>query len=244
MRARYLCTFIAVILLTLPLAANAQRGAMVLHQNLAQMVKQASYIVRGRVVSARVEQHPQFENLATVVVTLRVEETLKGQVGETYTFRQYIWDIRDRFNAAGYRKGQHLLLLLRKPSEYGLSSPIGLSQGRFRIRTDAEGNLHAVNGAGNLGLLRGVEIEPQPQSPPEPPPLVEPPDQEEEELELEGSRRSRPRAQPVRPPVRQRPVLAPSRLAEIVRQHRGGPLPLEQLRDLIRALARSARRLR
>lgn len=82
--------------------------------------------MRGHVVSARVEPHPEFQNLRTVVVTFQVEEVLKGQADETVTFRQFIWDIRDRYNAAGYRKGQYLLLLMTKPSPYGLSSPVGL----------------------------------------------------------------------------------------------------------------------
>ena len=45
------------------------------------------------VVSVRMEKHPELTNLDTVVVTLRVRETLKGQAGETFTFRQYVWDL-------------------------------------------------------------------------------------------------------------------------------------------------------
>lgn len=150
-----LLSLLAVLLLLAP-PAQAQRGALVLQQDLAELVAQSATIVRGHVISARVEPHPQFQNLDTVVVTLRVAEVLKGQAGSTYTYRQYIWDIRDRFDAAGYRKGQHLLLLMTKPSRYGLSSPVGLAQGRFRIIVDREGELYAVNGAGNHGLLRNL----------------------------------------------------------------------------------------
>ncbi len=138
-------------------AAQAQRGGLTIPQNLAELVDEAATIVRGHVVSARVEPHPTLQNLHTVVVTFKVEETLKGQPGPTFTFRQFIWDIRDRQEAAGYRKGQHLLLLLTKPSQYGLSSPVGLAQGRFRIRRDPQGNERAVNGAGNAGLFRNFD---------------------------------------------------------------------------------------
>ncbi len=143
--------FLALLLVS-PLAA--QRGALTLPRSLDQLVDQAATIIRGHVVSARVERHPTLTNLHTIVVTLRVQQTLKGQAGQTFTFRQYIWDVRDRFDAAGYRKGQHLLLLMNPPTRYGLSSPAGLGQGRFRILRDAQGREYALNGHANAGLFR------------------------------------------------------------------------------------------
>lgn len=133
--------------------ALAQRGAMTVPQNLDELTDRARDIVRGTVVSARVEKHPELTNLHTVVVTLRVGETLKGAAQDNYTFRQYIWDVRDRYDAAGYRKGQELLLLMNGPSRYGLASPVGLEQGRFRIQRDRSGRAVALNGAGNLRLF-------------------------------------------------------------------------------------------
>ena len=143
--------FLALLLVS-PLAA--QRGALTLPRSLDQLVDQAATIIRSHVVSARVERHPTLTNLQTIVVTLRVQQTLKGQAGQTFTFRQYIWDVRDRFDAAGYRKGQHLLLLMNPPTRYGLSSPAGLGQGRFRILRDAQGHEYALNGHANAGLFR------------------------------------------------------------------------------------------
>ena len=140
------------LLLASPLAA--QRGALTLPRSLDQLVDQAATIIRGHVVSARVERHPTLTNLHTIVVTLRVQQTFKGQAGQTFTFRQYIWDVRDRFDAAGYRKGQHLLLLMNPPTRYGLSSPAGLGQGRFRILVDRQGREYALNGHANAGLFR------------------------------------------------------------------------------------------
>ena len=149
------CLCLCLLALT-TLSLCAQRGALVIQQNLAELVQEADTIVRGSVLSAQVEPHPELRNLHTVVVTLRVERVLKDQAEGTFTFRQYIWDVRDRYNAAGYRKGQRLLLLLIKPSQYGLSSPAGMDQGRFRLAPDQEGRLTAVNGAANHGLFRGV----------------------------------------------------------------------------------------
>ncbi len=152
--AQVLAALAAVLLCVTPGAG--QRGAVVRHVNLQQMVNQAAVIFRGHVVSAHVEPHPDHGNLKTVVVTLRVQETLKGQPGETYTFRQFIWDIRDIHAAAGYQKGQELLLLMNPPNRYGLSSPAGLEQGRFRIAQE-QGRRYATNGRGNAGLLHNLE---------------------------------------------------------------------------------------
>ncbi len=137
----------------------AQVGALAIPRNLDQLTDRAADIVRGTVVSARVEKHPELGNLDTVVVTLRVRETLKGQARNTFTFRQYIWDIRDNWNAAGYEKGQDLILLMIAPSRYGLSSPAGMTQGRFRIERDRSGREVAMNGHGNVRLFDGLSAE-------------------------------------------------------------------------------------
>jgi len=136
--------------------AVAQRGGMTVPRNLEQLTDRASDIVRGTVLSARVEKHPDLGNLDTLVVTLRVTDAIKGTASGTFTFRQYIWDIRDREDAAGYLKGREYVLLLNASSRYGLTSPAGMEQGRFRILHDAEGRQVAVNGRGNQSLLRGV----------------------------------------------------------------------------------------
>lgn len=140
----------------LPLPALAQHGALTAPRNLQQLTERAADIVRGTVVSAHVEKHPVLTNLDTVVVTLRVRETMKGEAHGTFTFRQHLWDVRDRWDAAGYRKGQDVLLLMIAPSRYGLSSPAGLTQGRFQIERNESGRELAVNGSGNYRLFDGI----------------------------------------------------------------------------------------
>ncbi len=147
----------ALLLLFVPACLDAgQRGALTASRNLADLVGEAGVILRGRIVSTRVEPHPQFSALWTVVVTIQVDDAIKGQLGTSYSFRQFIWDPRDRQDAAGYQKGQNLLLLLTSPNSSGLSSPVGLEQGRFQLSIDAAGNAYATNGRNNAGLLNGV----------------------------------------------------------------------------------------
>ena len=83
----------AVLFLVLLFGAGqlgAQRGAITRLRNLSELVDRSAIILRGHVVSARVEPHPELRHLATLVVTLRVDEALKGQPGEVFTFRQFI----------------------------------------------------------------------------------------------------------------------------------------------------------
>jgi hypothetical protein len=152
------CLAVVACLATMP--AVAQRGALTLPRNLDELTDRAQDIVRGTVLDARVEKHPELGNLDTIVVTLRVREAIKGAAGDTYTFRQYIWDLRDPDDVAGYRKGQELLLLMNGPSRYGLTSPVGLEQGRFRIERDRSGREVATNGAGNLRLFERLQDAP------------------------------------------------------------------------------------
>lgn len=150
-------TFLLSLMLVVATApAAAQDGAITAPRNLQQLTARAGIIVRGTVTGSRVEKHPVYRGLDTVVVDLRVRDPLKGRVGTTYSFRQYVWLPRARHEGGGYRKGQDLLLFLIAPNANGLSSPAGQDQGRFHIRRDHDGRETAINGRGNLQLFDGV----------------------------------------------------------------------------------------
>ncbi len=156
MRMRLRSYVLLMAALMAPAPALAQQSALTAPRNLEQLIDRAAVIVRGNVVSVRMEKHPELTNLDTVVVALRVRETLKGQAGSNFTFRQYVWDLRGRMNMLGYKQGQDVLLMMIAPSRYGLSSPAGVEQGRFRIERDAAGRELAVNSHDNLRLFDGV----------------------------------------------------------------------------------------
>ncbi len=151
--------FLIVGLALVPLVphAAAQQGGLTIQLNLVQMADESENVVLGRVTSVKAEPHPQFENLDTVVITLEVLEALKGSPGRQLTFRQYVFDVTDRNSKLGYRVGEEMLLLLRRPSQYGLTSPVGFEQGRFRVERGAANIRMLRNGNDNAALFEGLD---------------------------------------------------------------------------------------
>jgi hypothetical protein len=143
----------AIFLSSCPLVAQF----MVRQVNLAYLAQRADVIVQGRVRSVRHEPLPGYSNIPTVEVTLEVENMIRGPAGGTYTFREIRVGDRPRDGKQDYSVGQRLLLFLPSPSQYRLSSPIGIEQGRFHISQDARGKAEIVNEIGNAGLFKNVE---------------------------------------------------------------------------------------
>jgi hypothetical protein len=137
-------------------AAHAQRGAITLPRNLADLSSNAGQIIQGRVVSATVEPDPRYNHLQTLVLTLAVDDVLKGQAPTTFTFREFLWDVRDISDHAGYHLGDEVLLFLNGPTPLGFITPVGLQQGRFRVLKGADGQDYAINANQNSGLFDNV----------------------------------------------------------------------------------------
>lgn len=187
---------VCVCMLLTAAPTSAQRNALTLPRNLGQLVDESPTVLQGWVTAVTIQPHATLRNLMTVAVTLQVEESLKGDAAKSFTFTQAVIDARDLQQKMGYRVGQHLLLILIKPSVYGLSSPAGMEQGRFRIEAAGPGKLQATNGLGNAGLFRGLESQ----------------------LQSKGLR------------------ISPEAEAVVTRPG-SGPVSLEQLKSLIRAIA-------
>jgi len=148
---------VAVLCFLCPSPAFSQASARTLSRSLDQLVEEAHCIVDGVVLSSTIEPHPQLRNLMTQVVTLKVANTYKGRPQKTLVFRQYVGNVESGNTGSDYHKGQEMILLLGPVSEYGLTSPAGLEQGRFRIILDRTHRPIAINGRGNVGLFDRVE---------------------------------------------------------------------------------------
>jgi hypothetical protein len=147
------------LVLTLVVAAASLplRAQFLMRQvNLAYLARRAGVVVQGRVMNVRYEGLPGYPHIPTVVVTVQVERMLRGPEGAQYTFRQWLMGREMYRGKGGYMVGQRLMLFLPSPSQYGLSSPLGHEQGRFKIVPDARGQETIANGYGNAGLFKGV----------------------------------------------------------------------------------------
>src|ERR671926_419696 len=96
---------LALLLLCLCPVAAAQESARTAPMTLAEMSTRAATIVHGRVISAHLEPYGALRGIPTMVVTLKATDYLKGQAAPTFTFRQFVWDLRARYGSLPYKKG-------------------------------------------------------------------------------------------------------------------------------------------
>ena len=136
---------------------RAQMTPLSAQMNLARMVDESENIVLARVKAVRAEPHPQYQNLNTVAVTLDVIEPLKGSAAGELVFRQYNPDLLESKSTLGYRVSEEIVLMLRKPSAEGMTSPVGFEQGRFLVGRDAAGNRTVRNNMDNATLFQGID---------------------------------------------------------------------------------------
>ncbi len=128
--------------------------------NLAEMTEAADRVFRGRCVSVKKLADPA-GGFPAVEFRFEVLEAVKGtEKGQTVVFRQVQTARRGAGGIPGipeYRKGEDLLIFLAGDSRIGLTSPIGLGQGAFRLREGGDGDLEALNEIENRNLTVGLE---------------------------------------------------------------------------------------
>ena len=149
----YPAAVMAILLSAGPLSAQF----MVQPVNLAYLSQRADVILQGRVTKVSYEPLPGYPNIPSVEITMSVDTWLRGSTAKTYTYRELLFGLNPKMGKKSYGVGQHLLLFLPTPSQYGLSSPIGIGQGRFHITENVGGKATIVNEQGNAGLFRNVD---------------------------------------------------------------------------------------
>jgi hypothetical protein len=151
--------FALTLLIIAAASASLQAQPMTLPVDLSYLSQRADVIVQGKVTEVKEESLPGTPNFQTIVVTLQVENMLRGPAKTTtYTFREAVFNRKAAMNSGkrGYQIGQRMLLFLPSPSARGLSSPIGFEQGRFHINRTAGGSETIANELGNAGLFKNV----------------------------------------------------------------------------------------
>lgn len=147
----------------LALGLNVAHAKNMKKQNLVELMIHTDSILVGT-VSKKTDGF--FQGLPYTEITLNVGQSLKGNHGPTYTFRQFglieprsMGDGRVNLmvTPAGWPtfvKGEQVMLFLHKPaSETGFQTTSGLTQGKFTIK-----GKQIANDSGNDSLFAGVKI--------------------------------------------------------------------------------------
>lgn len=157
-------TVLATLCAGMTLAPDAAAQKHII-QPLPQMVAQAQHIISGEVVSVTdgFDEHKR----PYTEVTIRVGSAVKGQLGEDslYTFRQFgLAKPRSIGNGkiylgvspegfARWQVGEQVVAFMN-PTLGGLTSTVGLEQGKFTVQ-----NGKVANQVGNTGLFDGMTAE-------------------------------------------------------------------------------------
>ncbi len=137
-------------LLLLPVKAQVARP-----MNLVDLIRQAQHIVVAQCEGAYPESLSMFNQLPITRITLGIHKTFKGRPQKNLSIKQY-GSKHLACNQTVTPAAQ--LILLYPPSGAGLTSPVGLEQGLFRIFTDELGETRLSNGRGNRGLFTDVPL--------------------------------------------------------------------------------------
>jgi len=131
---KLLVGWLAPICLLFPGLAAAQArpvARLPVAPGLSQLVRSSGYIFAGMVSSIARVAPPGGNEVATVRITFRVEQALRGaQNGQTLTIHEWagLWESGPR-----YRLGERFLLFLYPPSRLGLTSTVSGPMGRFSM---------------------------------------------------------------------------------------------------------------
>ncbi len=135
-------------------------------QNVVDLLRDSDAIAVGTI--GKVADGIDDRGLPYTEVTLKVSESIRGALPETYTFRQFGL-IKPRPSQDGkrllmpapegfprYASAERVLLFLYpEAARTGLRTTAGLLQGKFTL-----GPGYAANGKGNAGLFRNVSLDP------------------------------------------------------------------------------------
>jgi hypothetical protein len=154
-----------LILAGLALAGTRAMALSLVEQNVVDLLRESDAIAVGTV--GKVVDGIDVQGLPYTEVTLKVSESIRGALPETYTFRQFglmkprpapdgkmlMMPAPEGFPRFGSGE-QVLLFLYPRAATTGLRTTSGLTQGKFTL-----GPGFAANGTDNVGLFRNVSLD-------------------------------------------------------------------------------------
>ena len=160
--------FFAIGLLLVVVVCGNTQATSVLQMNLTQLTDRAEQIFSGTVLSVAADSIAAGGGQIPVLrYKVRVDDQFKGQ------FREEKGVLFAEFAMIGtmaqlksqqesllpmLQQGKQYLLMVAPSGPLGITSTVGLSQGTFNLSLDANKEMMAVNGADNVGLFTGMNV--------------------------------------------------------------------------------------
>lgn len=126
--------------------------------NLEEITKAAGKIFTGVCTDIEEIENDSEANLPVIKYKFKITENIKGvREKEEIAFKQW----QPTVKGTGYEMGKKYILFLYPESDRGLTSPVGLSQGLFKIEKKGFINVKEVvkNGVSNRGLNRNLRTQ-------------------------------------------------------------------------------------
>jgi hypothetical protein len=140
-------------------ALSTIHATRVLPVSLEELSQRAGKVFSGRCVATETVFDESL-GMKITQVTFEVDRVVKGEADSTVTIRM----LGEDSGVPGlprFETGEDVILFLYDDSRLGLTSPVGMLQGKFRVHTDKNGEKLATNGTGNRGLFQNLSIEAQ-----------------------------------------------------------------------------------
>jgi signal peptidase I len=153
-----------LVALILALVSQVSQAATVESQNLVSLIQNSERILVGTVET--VSDGFDGNKVPYTEVTLRVSDNVRGEAGDTVTFRQfgllgpreidgrtYLGTSPDGWPQ--WNEKERVMVFLGPPARLtGLRTTVGLQAGKLRMS-----NGQLANGAGNIGIFQGMKVE-------------------------------------------------------------------------------------
>jgi len=165
MKHRYRIPVALLLLLCVTVLSVSVEAATVKKRNIGDLISMGDVIVFGTV--SKVSDGFDRNGVPYTEVTVAVSSAAKGDVGGTYTFRQFgLIEPRDMGNGhvnlnvtpdgwPTYLSGEEVALFLYKPASItGLRTTVGLFQGKFSVRDGQVTNI-----IDNEGLFNNLRVD-------------------------------------------------------------------------------------
>lgn len=160
--------FSLALALALALVSVAASAAMVMKMGLGDLVGNADKVFRGTVLDvSEISIEAGGGSIPALKYTLRVDDSFKGNFEKQVAEFMVVGSLKQYHAGKGpisgfplLQIGHDYLLMVAPEGPLGLTAPMGLAQGAFRVYSDpSTRETMAVNGANNAQLFKGISAD-------------------------------------------------------------------------------------